>query len=36
MGQELLKFGNIEFEKNKFYRHKTPDPLHCGQYRNFT
>ena len=24
MGKEILTFGNIEVEKNKFYRHKTP------------
>ena len=24
MGKEILTFGNIEFEKNKFYRNKTP------------
>ena len=24
MGKEILTFGNIEIEKNKFYRHKTP------------
>ena len=24
MGKEVLTFGNIEIEKNKFYRHKTP------------
>ena len=24
MGKEILTFGNIEFEKNKFYRRKTP------------
>ena len=24
MSQEILRFGNIEIEKNKFYRHKTP------------
>ena len=24
MGKEILKFGNIEIEKNKFYRHKSP------------
>ena len=23
MGKEILTFGNIETEKNKFYRHKT-------------
>ena len=23
MGKEILTFGNIEIEKNKFYRHKT-------------
>ena len=25
MGKEILTFGNIEIEKNKFYRHKTPN-----------
>ena len=24
MGKEILKFGDIEIEKNKFYHHKTP------------
>ena len=24
MGKEILTFGNIKIEKNKFYRHKTP------------
>ena len=24
MGKEILTFGDIEFEKNKFYRNKTP------------
>ena len=24
MGKENLTLGNIDFEKNKFYRHKTP------------
>ena len=24
MGKEVLTFGNVEIEKNKFYRHKTP------------
>ena len=24
MGKEILTFGNIEIEKNKFYRYKTP------------
>ena len=24
MGKEILMFGNIEIEKNKFYHHKTP------------
>ena len=24
MGKEVLTFGDIEIEKNKFYRHKTP------------
>ena len=24
MNKEILTFGNIEIEKNKFYRHKTP------------
>ena len=24
MGKEILTFRNIEVEKNKFYRHKTP------------
>ena len=24
MNKEILKSGNIEIEKNKFYRHKTP------------
>ena len=24
MGKEILRFGDIEIEKNKFYRHKTP------------
>ena len=24
MGKEILTFGDIEIEKNKFYRHKTP------------
>ena len=27
MGKEILTFGNIEIEKNKFYRHKTPISL---------
>ena len=25
MGKEILAVGDIETEKNKFYRHKTPD-----------
>ena len=24
MGKEILTFGGIEIEKNKFYRHKSP------------
>ena len=24
MGKEILTFGNIEIEKNKFYHHKAP------------
>ena len=24
MGKEILTFGDIEIEKNKFYRNKTP------------
>ena len=24
IGKEILKFGDIEIEKNKFYRYKTP------------
>ena len=24
MGKEILTLGDIEIEKNKFYRHKTP------------
>ena len=24
MGKEILTFGDIEIEKNKFHRHKTP------------
>ena len=24
MGKEILTFGNVELEKYKFYRHKTP------------
>ena len=24
MGKEILTFGDIEIEKNKFYHHKTP------------
>ena len=24
MGKEILTFGDIEIEKNRFYRHKTP------------
>ena len=27
MGKEILTFGNIEIEKNKFYYHKNPAPL---------
>ena len=27
MGKEILTFGDIEIEKNKFYHHKTPVPL---------
>ena len=27
MGKEILTFGDIEIEKKKFYRHKTPVPL---------
>ena len=27
MGKEILTFGNIEIEKNKFYHHKTPVPI---------
>ena len=24
MGKEILTFGDIEIQKNKFYRHKSP------------
>ena len=24
MGKEILTYGNIEIEKNRFYHHKTP------------
>ena len=27
MGREILMFGDIEIEKNWFYRHKSPVPL---------
>ena len=27
MGKEILTFGDIEIEKNKFYRHKSSAPL---------
>ena len=27
MGKEILTLGNIEIEKDKFYRHKTPNFL---------
>ena len=27
MDKEILKFGDIEVEKMKFYLHKSPDPL---------
>ena len=27
MSKEILTFGNIEIEKNKFYRHNTPTSL---------
>ena len=27
MGKEVLVFGNIEIEKNKFYHYKSPVPL---------
>ena len=27
MGKEILTFGDIEFEKNKFYGNKIPVPL---------
>ena len=27
MRKEILTFGNIEIEKNKFYCHKSPVPL---------
>ena len=27
MGKDFLTFDNIEIEKNKFYRHKSPVPL---------
>ena len=27
MGKEILTFGDIEIEKSKFYRHKSPVPL---------
>ena len=27
MGKEILTFGDIEIEKNKFFRHKSPIPL---------
>ena len=27
MGKEILTFGDIKIEKNKFYRHKTPNLL---------
>ena len=30
MGKEILTFGNIEIEKNKFYRHKSFVPLRDG------
>ena len=29
MGKEILTFGDIEIEKNKFYRHKTPIFKRC-------
>ena len=27
MGKEILMFGDIEIEKNKFYHHKSPESL---------
>ena len=27
MGKEILAFGNIEIEKNKFHHHESPAPL---------
>ena len=27
MGKEVLAFGDIEIEKDKFYHHKSPAPL---------
>ena len=32
MGKEILTFGDIEIEKNKFYHHKTPISLKRCRY----
>ena len=32
MAKEILTFGNIEIEKSKFYRHKTPIFLRRFRY----
>ena len=29
MGEEILKFGDVEIEKNKFCRYKTPTLVTC-------
>ena len=32
MGKEILKFGDLEIEKNKFYRHK--NEKNCKYFTN--
>ena len=32
MGNKVLKFGDIKIEKNKFYRHKSPNFLKGYRY----
>ena len=39
MGKEILTFGDIEIDKNKSYRHKSPLPLRdvdIGKYYYLT
>ena len=36
MGEEFSTFGNIEIEKNKFYRDKTPIFLRCRYWKSIS